>query len=280
MAVGSTGSDPGTAVVLTTHDGGSKWTQAAPPTGAIAVNSVQCTTAANCTVVASDGTATWSAASVNFGVSWQQEGNLPAGLEGALTLSCAVGGTCLVSGFTPTTPGHGQGGLAISTDGGKTWVAATVPDGVGRLQSATCVSSIGNCLAVGTTSTTVSDVVPAKGLLIVSADGGHTWTASPTTPPVDDIFGVDCPTVTTCAMVGTNWRGAPAVGTGAVAESTSAGATFTASTTAYAPLALTALTCPTAVLCVAAGGDTVARIALPPPPVVRAKKAGGAGQHH
>jgi photosystem II stability/assembly factor-like uncharacterized protein len=155
--------------------------------------------------------------------------------------------------------------VAISTDGGMTWAAATVPAGVGQLQSAACVSPT-SCLAAGTTSTTVSDVVPAKGLLLNSADGGQTWSAAPATPSVDDVFGLACPTPTSCAMVGTRWVGTPAVGAGAVAESADGGATFTRSTTAYTPLTLTALACPTALRCVAVGGDTLARITLPPPP--------------
>jgi hypothetical protein len=272
MAVGSNGSDPSTGVVLTTQDGGRSWAPSAPPVGAIAVTSVQCVNAATCTLIVSDGTAIWSAVTQDFGISWQRQGDLPAGLGGALSLSCSSGGgTCLVSGFTPTTSGHGQGGVAISTDGGMTWAAATVPAGVGLLESATCDSPT-RCLAVGTTSTTISDVVPAKGLLLVSADGGHTWTDSPAPVPVDDAFAVDCPSATGCAMVGTKWVGTPAVGTGAVARSNNAGATFTASTTAYTPLTLTALACPSAVLCVAAGGDTVARITLTRPPSPKAKK--------
>jgi hypothetical protein len=214
--------------------------------------------------VASDGTADWSAATSNFGQTWLRQGTLPAGMGGGLTLSCAPAGTCLVAGFTPTTAGHGQGALALSTNGGMTWVPATVPPGVGLLRSVACTSST-SCLAAGTTSTTVSDVVPAKGLLLDSSDGGMTWSTSPDAPSVDDVFGVACPTQTSCALVGTNWVGTPVIGTGAVAESRDAGATFTPSTTAYTPLTLTAVACPTAVACVAVGGDTVARISLPRP---------------
>jgi hypothetical protein len=274
MAVGSTGSDPGTGVVLTTSDGGKSWVAATPPAGAITVASVLCDTAATCTAVASDGTADWSTTTVDFGRTWTQEGSLPPGLAGALTLTCPTAGTCLVAGFAPAASGHGQGAVAISTNGGTSWAAATVPAGVGLLQSAACASPT-RCLAAGTTSTTVSDVVPAKGLLLASADGGHTWTAATAatagtnatgTLPVDDIFGLACPAATSCVMVGTKWQGTPATGTGAVAESKDAGAAFTASSTAYTPLTLTAVDCPTAVLCVAVGGDTVARITLPPPP--------------
>jgi hypothetical protein len=96
-----------------------------------------------------------------------------------------------------------------------------------------------------------------------------TWSASPEVPSVDDVFGVACPTPTSCALVGTKWVGTPVIGTGAVAESKDAGATFTSSPTAYTPLTLTAVACPTAVACVAVGGDTVARITLPPPRTAR-----------
>jgi hypothetical protein len=291
MAVGSTGADPGTGVVLTTTDGGKSWVAGTPPAGSVTVASVRCDTAATCTAVASDGTADWSTTTVNFGRTWTQQGSLPPGIAGALALTCTPTGTCLVAGFAPAASGHGQGAVAISTDGGTTWAAATVPAGVGLLQSVTCASPT-RCLAAGTTSTTVSDVVPAKGLLLASADGGHTWTAATAataatasttatsgttatsaaaTLPVDDVFGLACPASTACVMVGTKWVGTPATGTGAVAESRDAGAAFTASSTAYTPLTLTAVDCPTAARCVAVGGDTVARITLPPPATTKNK---------
>ena len=61
--------------------------------------------------------------------------------------------------------------------------------------------------------------------------------------PVDDVFGVACPSATQCAMVGTKWVGFPAVATGAVAQSVNGGVTFRASTAAYTPISLTALSC-------------------------------------
>jgi hypothetical protein len=63
-------------------------------------------------------------------------------------------------------------------------------------------------------------------------------------------------------MVGTEWIGTPAVGTGAVAQRHNIHGAFRASATEYTPLPLTALACPSARSCVAVGGDTVARIAL------------------
>jgi photosystem II stability/assembly factor-like uncharacterized protein len=261
MAVGLSGT--GTAgVVLTTSDAGTTWAPASVPSGAIVITSIECAAATDCTAIASDGTTFWSAHSTDFGRTWTQEGDLPPGFLDAGNLACVAGASCLVTGYTATTAGHGQGAIAISTDGGGTWTAASVPAGTGLVQGAVC-ATISSCLAVGTMSTTVSAVVPAKGQLLTSDDGGHTWaSATAGQQPVDDMYGVDCPSGSTCAVVGTNWIGIPAVGTGAVAHSSDGGATFTASATEYTPLALTALACPTARRCVAVGGDTVARITL------------------
>ncbi len=264
MAVGSGGPGSATAAVLTTDDGGADWTQALAPAGAIVLTGVDCTDAADCTAIADDGTTFWSALSTDFGHSWVREGNLPAAVEDPGQLSCSSDGPCLVTGFTPTTAGHAQGAIALSSDGGATWTTSQVPAGTGLLQSVACATPT-SCLAGGTTSTTVSALVPAKGALLQSDDGGQTWTASLQTPAIDDIFGIDCPSSRVCVVVGTNWVGTPAVGSGAAARSGNGGASFTPLATEYTPLALTALACPTPGNCVAVGGDSVARITLPAP---------------
>jgi photosystem II stability/assembly factor-like uncharacterized protein len=262
MAVGSNGSSQsGGGVVLITSDAGVAWTPATAPTGALTIASVSCASPANCLAIVSDGTLMWSAQSTDFGQTWQQLGDLPGSLLAGDDLSCRVGGTCLVAGYLPTTAGHGQGALALSIDGGQSWALANVPSSAGILQSAVCPST-SVCLAAGTVSTTVSDIVPSQGELLRSTDGGHTWTDVTGAPPVNDIYDVECPTSEVCAMVGTKWVGNPSVGTGAVAQSADGGATFKASSAAYIPITLTALSCPTSVACVAVGGDTVARLTL------------------
>ncbi len=262
MAVGSNGASlPGSGVVITTTDGGATWAAAAAPANALVVSSVTCASASDCTIIASDGTSTWSAHSPDFGQTWQQEGNLPSLFQPENDLTCVAGGTCLDAGYIPTSNGHGQGAVAVSADGGQTWTQATVPAGIGVLQSAACLST-SDCLAGGTTGTTVSDVIPAQGLLLRSADGGRTWQVSTGTVPVEDVYGMACPTATQCAMVGTFWFGLPAVGVGSVAQSIDAGTTFKSSPTSYIPLTLTDVACPSASTCIAVGGHTVARITL------------------
>jgi hypothetical protein len=262
MAVGSNGASlPGSGVVITTSDAGATWSSAVSPQNALVVSSVTCASPTDCTAVVSDGTSTWTAHSDDFGQAWQQEGDLPPLFLPGNDLTCIAGGTCIDAGYVPTSNGHGQGAVAVSADGGQTWALASVPSGVGVLQSSACRSA-SDCLAAGTTGTTVSDVVPAKGELLRSGDGGHTWVLATGAVPVDDVYGVACPSDEQCAMVGTQWIGFPAVAAGAVAQSSDAGLTFRASATSYIPLTLTAVACPSASGCIAVGGDTVARLTL------------------
>lgn len=262
MAVGSNGASlPGSGVVVTTSDSGATWSPATSPQNTLVISSVTCASPTDCSAVVSDGTSTWTAHSADFGQSWQQEGNLPSLFLPGNDLTCVAGGVCIDAGYVPTSNGHGEGAIAVSADGGQTWALASVPSGIGVLQSAACLSA-SVCIAAGSTATTVSDVVPAKGELLRSVDRGHTWLPSTGSVPVDDVYGVACPSLTQCAVVGTKWVGFPAVATGAVAQSTDSGLTFRSSATAYAPLTLTAVACPSASGCIAVGGDTVARLTL------------------
>ena len=269
MAVGSNGASlPGSGVVITTSDAGATWSPAASPQNALVVSSVTCASPTDCTAIVSDGTSTWSAHSSPTSV---RAGSRRATCRQAscpgTTSRALPGGICIDAGYVPTTNGHGQGAVAVSADGGQTWALASVPAGTGVLQSTACLSP-SDCLAAGTTGTTVSDVVPAKGELLRSTDGGHTWAPSSSTGtlPVDDVYGLACPSDDQCAMVGTTWVGFPAVGTGGVAESTDAGLTFRSSPTSYVPITLTAVACPSVSRCIAVGGNTVARLTLLRPP--------------
>ena len=266
MAVGSNGASlPGSGVVLATTDGGASWNPVTAPNAALTVLSVTCSSETSCLAVVNDGTLMWSAVSTDFGRTWVREGNLPFLFTAGDDISCTDGGTCLVAGYATTGTGTGQGAVALSTDGGQTWTLASVPNGVGVLHSATCADAT-DCLAAGSSSMSVNDVVPAQGALLHSTDGGHTWQPATGSPPVADVFDIECPSPTVCAMVGTLWKGNPAVATGAVAQSFDAGTTFRLSSAAYVPLTLTALSCPTVTACIAVGSDTVAQVSVKAPP--------------
>ena len=238
--------------------------------GALTVITVTCSWVSDCVALVSDGTLVWSATTTDLGQTWQQQGNMPPLFVADDDLMCTA---AAVPGRRVCAHRHRPGGRrrGLSPDGGHTWTLASVPNGVGVLRSVACVNTT-DCFAAGTTSTTVSDVVPAHGELLDSTDGGHTWTPATTQPPVEDVYGVECPSDRVCAMVGIEWKGTPPVGTGAVAQSGDAGTTFKVSSSAYVPLALTALSCPDATRCVAAGGNTVARITVVAPNPVPKKK--------
>ena len=263
MAVGSDGSSPGTGIVVRTLNAGARWSPATAPPNALVVTDITCAGSQQCMAVIVGATSTWSALSTDFGTSWQTGGALPASFSPAGQLTCTPEGTCLVAGSVPTGNGHGQGAVAITVDNGQTWALATVPAGTGLLRSVACPSK-STCLAAGTTSTTLSSIVASRGDMLRSLDAGHTWTAS-VAPPLDDVDALGCPSAQRCVMVGGRWVGLPAISVGAVATSTDAGGTFSPAQAAYAPLPLVAVDCPTASRCVAAGGDTLARITLPAP---------------
>ena len=263
MAGGSNGSSPGTGVVVRTLNAGVTWSPAPVPADALVIADITCTGTQECMAIIVGAMSTWSASSTDFGASWQTGGSLPSSFSPGGELTCTVDGTCLVAGSVSTGSGHGQGAVAITADGGHSWTLSTVPAGTGLLRSVTCPSS-STCLAAGTTSTTVSGIVAARGNVLRSVDGGHTWTAS-VAPPLDDVYALGCPSAQLCIMVGGRWVGLPAISVGAVATSTDGGGTFSSAKTAYAPLPLAAVDCPTTSRCIAAGGDTVARITLPTP---------------
>ncbi len=225
LAAGSTGgTSSGAGEVVATDDAGASWSPVTTPPHALTVTGVDCVSVHDCTAIVDDGTATWSAVTPDVGHTWQQGGDLPTSFQPGNGLSCSALGKCLVAGYVPTTNGHGQGAVALSTDGGQHWSLATVPAGTGVLRTTACASAT-VCLAAGTTSTTVSDLVAVHGALLRSTDGGSTW-APATSPPVDDVYGVACPSAQRCAMVGTKWIGFPAVGAGSVARSVDGGSSF------------------------------------------------------
>ena len=276
IAVGSDGGSlPGSGVVVVSTNAGATWTPVAAPAGALTVVTISCSSVTRCVAIVNDGSLLWSAITTDFGQAWQRAGNMPSLFVPGDDISCTPGGPCLVAGYAPTGTGTGEGAVAVSADVGQSWSLASVPNGIGVLRSATC-SSPSHCLAAGSTSSSINNVVPAKGALLDSGDGGHTWQPVTGFLPVADVFDIECPSASVCAMVGTVWKGTPAVGTGAVAQSGDAGTTFHLSSAAYVPLTLTALSCPKATDCFAAGGDSLARITMAPP---RSRHHAAGAQH-
>jgi photosystem II stability/assembly factor-like uncharacterized protein len=272
MAVGTANDNgPLLGAVLVTSDGGRSWKPMDAPAGSVDLSAVRCTNASDCLVLATDGSTYWSASTSDGGQVWQRGGSLPAGFAGISNVACVNATTCVTTGYVSTAPGKGIGAIAVTDDDGATWAAATVPQGTGLLHGVSCATPL-TCIAVGTKSTTITDVAQSQGEILASTDGGHTWTAITAPPGIDDAFAVSCPTASTCASVGTVWTRptastptTPQTPTGSVVTTTDGGVTWHPPETRYIPVGLTDVDCPISTSCVAAGGNTLARLVLPLP---------------
>jgi hypothetical protein len=261
MAVGAVTQPSGLGVVVETDDGGARWVQENAPTSSIDVTGVSCSADDDCIVMASDGTTLFSATTEDGGTVWQRNGNLPTGFTGPGDIDCAVPSVCEVAGYLPSTPGHGTGAIATTSNGGASWSLATVPSGIGLLHAVTC-SANDACLAVGTTSTTASDVALGHAL-VLSTDDRLNWVLEHEPSSIDDIFGASCDDEYACAVVGTVWvPSAPPTPTVGIATTTSGGFSWTKPTTLYLPTGLDAVDCLSPTTCLAAGGNVLARITL------------------
>ncbi len=143
-------------------------------------------------------------------------------------------------------------GVAVTTDGGQTWTGyAGLPSGL--FVTALSCPTTSSCWAVGYNGDN-----PA---VAQSTDGGQTWTDA--TPAAWDgaqwlARGIDCVSATTCWVVGTDYG----MTDPAVAETTDGGATWTMFTNIPTPAngdpyddyGLNAISCTTALDCVAVGG--------------------------
>src|SRR5205085_1972369 len=100
----------------------------------------------------------------------------------------AVGGTCPPA-ITCAAVGAGST-LLRSTDGGRTWSSQPYP-----------LSGTATCLRGAASLRAALPVVGGGGTLLRSTDGGRTWRRQPS-GTTTSLFGVACPSPSTCVVVG------------------------------------------------------------------------------
>ena len=184
--------------VAETTDGGQTWTTLrgpAPLSTQFAVSGgISCSSSTSCVLIGSYAVGTskagqWDAeVTTDSGRTWSQ---VPMPASAGSGVQCFAGGNC-------TTPG------AYSTDGGRTWSQGSLPSGIHFVLSMSCGDS-SNC--VGTTwqlsgtprrnrQRTATESVRAQ--VIVTTNGGKTWTRVPGTGLSNSLGSVTCTTASTC----------------------------------------------------------------------------------
>ena len=207
----------GTPFSWTSADGGIHWAASTtpPPTNGFVqgvLNGIACSSDGRvCTTVGNyrydENDVPLSYTSSDGGVTWVVSTTPPPvnGSEIGRLLSVA----CSSNGLVCTTVGYDGNSVPLSytsSDGGVTWVASmTQPpvngSGMGQLPGVACSSNGLTCTAVGQDGNTAP-------LSYISSDGGVTWVASTTQPPVNSagsgvLLGVACSSNgLTCTAVG------------------------------------------------------------------------------
>ena len=187
LAVG--GVDSGGAVAATSSDGGVSWFNQPVPQGSTTLNSVSCGDGQHCAAVGqgvivstSDGGNTWSAHTP------------PTKNITLLGVTCMSSTVCIASGVTPVPNGPFSGQVDMSSDGGKSWSEASMPQGTQALGGVACPTAT-VCIAVG-------------GSIMVSQDGGATWTPRNIASGLTSALrSVACTSPTHCIAVGANVLG-------------------------------------------------------------------------
>jgi photosystem II stability/assembly factor-like uncharacterized protein len=228
LALGSTANEQNSLFV--SSDGGATWfdtVRPATPAGAtgVALNTITCTSAISCFIVANTATLIPGAESafIYFGYPghWTQAA-LPADIANSTLerVNCVDSRHCWV----PSDSAAGAA-LGVTTDGGATWTSHRLSNSVSTL------------LAVFFTDLNHGVAVGPSGTLLRTDNGGSTW-ALASSPIATDFIDVSCPNASRCWAVGTT----TASGAAAIATTADGGVTWT---TQQAPpqVSLNALTC-------------------------------------
>jgi photosystem II stability/assembly factor-like uncharacterized protein len=215
--------------------GTSGWKILTPPAGAEMLNGAACPGLQTCYLAGSgfgDNGAIWR--TTDGGMTWHAQ--LTAITGGFfLAVSCPSVMVCEAVG--------NEGSIYGTADGGKAWEQQQVPASANLIYGIAC-PSVTTCEAVGYGGT---------GLALRTTDGGTTWTRQQLPRSVQDLQGVACPSVTVCVAVGLNVTQAGSKQSGTVVTTTDGGVTWIRQHNPAGFTDLTAVACPSAQVCEAAG---------------------------
>ncbi len=170
----------------------------------VSFDTIACPTATTCIAVGNEMVVTTSS-----GLLWTQQ-PLPASI-GVNSIICLSVTQCWVAGSGP-----GGGGIAFTSDLGKTWTGATLPSGTTSIEQISCVPAGSSADCWGVTGT---------GTIIASTDGGITWLTQTTPPHTTMLDTISCSSTTDCWAGGTYQIQSPRSSTAVLVSTTNGGET-------------------------------------------------------
>jgi photosystem II stability/assembly factor-like uncharacterized protein len=200
--------------MFATIDGGRSWTTLPMPGESLDSPVLSCATPMACVAIGSDpgpgglGEEDVSYVTADGGHSWTASA-LP-GTFRAYGLQCFSEGRCIATGQAPSTYDvtgangfQGSAAAIYSTDGGATWARGAFP--TADVVSPISCSDAQHCMAIEYSDDLGSSAV------VVTGDGGETWSVSPTNGGVPEgrqlhLGGVSCPTPTNCWVSGFEYQ--------------------------------------------------------------------------
>lgn len=143
------------------------------------------------------------------GSSWRLVGDLTqawtsstgAGYQPTLALTCPSASTCYAQAISRATPPRAE--VEVTHNGGKTWHATFLPEGLGFVGSGIDCVSASTCLTI-LTPLTATSTAQRSPVLVETHDGGTTWTQAPFGAQVPvGLFQkiLSCTTATSCVAV-------------------------------------------------------------------------------
>jgi photosystem II stability/assembly factor-like uncharacterized protein len=240
-----------------TTDGGASWRVRAGPAGlsGLGVSAMVCPSTSSC-LAAADG---YGAAAIfvtsDGGQTWVR-GQMPADFV-SHTLQCPSTENCVVTGFYQSPDRSGtmpEAAVLHTTDGGRTWTAASLPSGLGPIGEVSCETAT-DCVATFATADGNLSTV------LASSDGGASWSSVRASGLPDGVvLSITCTGAAQCRAAGVTDAQVSAQGmtisAGATpwfASTTDGGQTWQSTTVPDGVSVVASVSCPSAARCYALG---------------------------
>jgi hypothetical protein len=244
----------GAATSIATSDGGTTWTLQPGPAGVLDITAVTCRPDRRCVAIGTTAGGSTALVAATPTSGWTPLGPLPPGISGATSLSCTSDRSCWVTGHIQVDADHVNGVVAVTTDGGTSWLTEVTPRGLGYLNAVSCLPgpTQGAGALPARSTTTVPPSTTAAAPPPATAPLATTSTTAPA--PAVGVAGARCTVVGTSATVVDGARAGHAV----VLTTDNGGATWANQSVAATAAALSGVSCTALATCMAVGSTVAA----------------------